>query len=37
MDRDYDSSLDYLKNLYKVFNEDFIAEATKLNPQSRSL
>ena len=31
-DIDYDSSPDYLKNLCKVFNEEFIAEATKTDP-----
>ena len=31
-DIDYDSSPDFLKNLYKAFNEEFIAEATKTDP-----
>ena len=33
----YDESPNYLKNLYKVFGEDFIAEATKADPQSQRL
>ena len=36
-DKDFDSSPDYLKNLYKVFGENFTAEATKTDPQSRNL
>ena len=36
-DIQYDESPDYLKNLHKVLGEDFIAEATKIDPQSRSL
>ena len=36
-DIQYDELPDYLKNLYKVFGEDFIAEATKADTQSRSL
>ena len=34
---DYDKSLDYLKQLYGVFCENFIAEATKSNSQSKNL
>ena len=33
----YDEAPDYLKNLHQVLGEDFIAEATKADPQSRSL
>ena len=36
-DIDYDSSPDYLENLYKVFVENFIVEVTKTDRQSRSL
>ena len=36
-DVDYDSSPDYLKNLYKVFGEKIIAKATKTNTQSKNL
>ena len=34
---DYDNSPDLLKNLYNVFRENFIAEATKSGPQSKNL
>ena len=33
----YDEAPDYLKNLHQVLGEEFIAEATKADPQSRSL
>ena len=33
----YEEFPDYLKNLHKVLGEKFIAEATRLHPQSRSL
>ena len=36
-DIDYDSSPDYLEKLYKVFGDNFNAEATKTDPRSRSL
>ena len=34
---DYDKSPDYLKQLYRVFGENFVAEATRSDPQSRNL
>ena len=36
-DIDYGNSPDYLKHLCKVFGENFIAEATKSDPQSKNL
>ena len=33
----YDNSPDYLKQLYRVFGGNFIAEATRSDPQSRNL
>ena len=36
-DKQYDEPPDYLKNRHKVRGEDFVAEATKTDPQSRSL
>ena len=33
---DYDNSPDYLKQLYRVFGENFVAEATRSDPQSRN-
>ena len=34
---DHENSPDYLKQLYRVFRENFIAEATRSDPQSRNL
>ena len=34
---DHKNSPDYLKQLYRVFGENFIAEATRNDPQSRNL
>ena len=37
LDFDYNNSPDYIKSLKNVFGENFIAEATKNDPQSKSL
>ena len=37
LDIDYNKSPDYLKHLYKVFGENFIAEATRSDPQNKNL
>ena len=34
---DYENTPDYLKQLHRVFGENFIAEATRNDPQSRNL
>ena len=34
---DYENTPDYLKQLHRVFGENFIAEATRKDPQSRNL
>ena len=36
-DIDYENSPDYLELLYEVFGENFIAEAMRSEPQSKSL